>query len=78
MYSRPKRKFYAYSGLYELGKEPCGSDGRMLFELKTTLGAVNRCARVFKDKPFMLYTYTNFYDNKTFRLVYRENIGGIR
>ena len=38
----------------------------LLFELKTIKGAVRRCARIFKTNKFELFTYNNFYDNKTF------------
>jgi len=62
-------KFYAYLGSQELGKEPLGTFGKMLFELKTRQGAKNRCRRIWGDKEFRLYTYTNFYNDSTFKEV---------
>jgi len=47
--------------------EPCGSDGKMIFELKTVQGAIRRCTKLYTEKEFKLFTYTNFYDNKTFK-----------
>ena len=63
-------KFYAYKGNYELGKEPLGTFDKMMFELKTTKGALRRCYQCFKT-DFRLYYYSNFYDNKTFKEVKR-------
>lgn len=62
-------KFYAYKGDYEIGHEPCGTEGKLMFELKTTRGAIKRVRGIFKSSPFKLYTYTNFYDDNTFRVV---------
>lgn len=64
--------FYAYAGTATLGSEKLGTDGRMLFELKTTPGAIRRTRRAFAGQPFTLYRFTNFYNNATFRLVHRE------
>jgi len=62
-------KFYAYKWDVPLGTEPLGTDGKLLFELKTVRGAMNRCKRYLKTSDFRLYTYTNFYDDKTFKQV---------
>lgn len=59
-------KFYAYI-MDKDGKEPFGTANRLLFTLKTINGATNRCFRIFKGKPYKLFSYTNFYDDKTFR-----------
>ncbi len=58
-------KFYAYKPTKE-GKEPLGSMNCILFELKTIRGAKARAKRNFKDN-FKLFSYTNFYDDKTFK-----------
>jgi hypothetical protein len=59
-------KFYAFKGNHELGAEPCGTEGRILFELKTFWGA-RRKARALLGPVYKLFTYSNFYDDKTFR-----------
>jgi hypothetical protein len=66
-------QFYAYNSHAELGNEPLGTDGKLLFELKTYSGAVRRVQHCFKNTPWNLYTYLNFYDNSTFKLVQRSN-----
>lgn len=35
-------KFYAYEGRKTLGKEPLGSSGKMMFELKTVQGGFEK------------------------------------
>ncbi len=60
-------KFYAYLGGDHLGKEPCGCGDRYNWEdLKTVKGAIRRARRYFRGRPFSLYSYTNFYDDRTF------------
>lgn len=61
-------KFYAYVPT-QGGGEPTGTTNRTMFELKTLKGAIERCRRLFKRDDFVLQTYTNFYDNKTFKTV---------
>jgi hypothetical protein len=60
--------FYAYISHVELGHEPLGTDGRMLFCLKTTRGAIKHVSRQWKAK-WSLYTYSNFFDDSTFKLI---------
>jgi hypothetical protein len=60
-------KFYAYKPDSK-GKEPIGSIHRTLFELKTVDGAKNR-AKKRLGSGYKLYKYTNFYDDKTFKIV---------
>lgn len=59
-------KFYAYLP-NEDGKEPIGTENRILFELKTLKGAEMKCCKRFKTHKFKLFSYTNAYDIKTFR-----------
>ena len=70
--------FYGYVGTEPLGKENLGTDAKWLFKLKTANGAIQRMVRhvdtAFEKKPFMLYTYTNVYDNSTYTLVYRRDV----
>lgn len=63
-------KFYAYKGHAALGEEPLGTNNKLLFELKTVRGAINRARVAFGNDDFSLFTYTNMYDNKTY-----HNIG---
>lgn len=70
-------KFYAYTpdkkiDYSELKNEPVGTFGKSMFELKTINGAINRCKRIFNNNPFILYSYTNFYNDKTFKLIYEK------
>lgn len=59
-------KFYAYKGKEELGKEPLGTFNKQVIELKTINGAKRRCVNVWGN-DYKLYSFTNFYDNKTFQ-----------
>ena len=62
--------FYAYLGDAELGSEQVGSSGRMIIpDLKTASGAIRRCNKYWAGKEFRVYSYTNFYDESTFRRV---------
>ena len=62
--------FYAYLGNAELGSEPLGSFGRMVIaDLKTARGAIRRCNKYWAGKEFRVYSYTDFYDDNTFRRV---------
>jgi hypothetical protein len=60
-------KFYAYKPRAD-GKLPLGTTGRTLFELKTVGGAKKR-ARSVLGSNYKLFTYTNFYNDKTFKKV---------
>lgn len=70
-------KFYAYiprvgnfyKGHPKTGDSPLGSSNQLLFELKTIAGAHRRAKSVFKNRPYKLFTYTNFYKEETFRRV---------
>lgn len=61
--------YYAYVPTSE-GKEPIGTGNRMIMHLKTLRGAVNRAKKVWGEKSFVVKTFTNFYDEKTFKTVY--------
>lgn len=75
-----KSGFYAYEGNAPYGKERLGSAGRMIwmhahnkrgnpFTLK---GIKQRCEKLFADKGFMLYSFGDFYDDSTFKLVHKK------
>ena len=64
--------FYYYDSLVPLGKEGAGTQGKGMFhDLKTVKGAIRRL-RSYGYKEFSLYTYTKFFDDKTFKLVHKE------
>ena len=51
--------------------EPVGGDGRSINrDLKTLRGVVNRLKKAWPGKSFKVFTFTNFYDDKTFRQVH--------
>jgi hypothetical protein len=44
-------------------------EGRVIIrDLKTLRGAVNRMRKAYPGRNFKVFTFTNFYDNDTFRL----------
>ena len=62
--------FYAYIGDDDLGSEPLGSFGRMVIpDLKTARGAIRRCNKYWSGKEFRVYSFTDFYDESTYRRV---------
>ncbi len=62
-------QFYCYRGRAALGCEQLGTEGRaILRDLKTVSGAIRRARRFFGPQ-FRLYSFTNFYDDCTFREV---------
>lgn len=51
--------------------EPVGSGGRSIDrDLRTLRGVVNRLKKAWPGKSFKVFSFTNFYDNNTFRLVH--------
>lgn len=63
-------RFYCYKGDHELGKEPLGSADRMIWrDLKTIQGAVRRATRLWGAGGFRLFSFTNFFDDRTFKEV---------
>ena len=60
-------KYYTYKPTTQ-GWEPTGTSNRSLFELKTDAGAIRRARRLYGDTA-MVFKYTDFYDDKTFRRV---------
>ena len=71
-------KFYAYKPRTDgidhggpTGNAPMGTEGQLLFELKTKAGAIRRARRLL-GSSFVLFTYWNFYDDATFRRVHTE------
>jgi hypothetical protein len=66
-------KFYAYIPTVR-GKEPTGSANKLLFELRTIEGAIRRAKRILNTDNFQLYSYSNFYDNKTFKHHYSKPV----
>ena len=53
--------------------DPIGTDRRTIDrDLKTVRGVVRRLQKAWPGKSFKVFAFTNFYDDKTFRLVHRE------
>lgn len=67
--------FYAYLGSAELGKEPCGTSGKILLrhgEYKTLRGFMRHCIPdSWRGTPYRVYTFSNLYDNRTYTLIFR-------
>jgi len=60
--------FYAYIPTKD-GKEPMGTTNKLImYDLKTARGA-HRRARKYLGSKYLLFRYTNFYDDKTFHRV---------
>jgi hypothetical protein len=66
-------KFYAYIP-DEDGREPLGTNNKLLFELKTKKGAFNRTKRIFESENFRLFWYTNFYNDSSFHRIFDESM----
>lgn len=55
---RPYKRFYAYIP-DKNGYEPTGSTGnRITFKLKTRMGAIKRCKRIFNSDFFIMFSLT--------------------
>ena len=53
--------------------EGLGTEGKSIDrDLKTLRGVRNRLRKVWGGKSYKIFTFTNFYDNSTFRLVHVE------
>ena len=51
--------------------EPVGGSGRAIDrDLKTIRGVVRRLEKAWPSKSFKVFSFTNFYDDSTFRLVH--------
>lgn len=64
--------YYAYKGTAKLGMEPVGSSDRMLWRSKTRNYALKQAKLLFGKGPYKFYSFLNFYDNRTFQLVYEQ------
>ena len=62
-------KFYAYIPRLD-GSEPCGTINACLIELKTVKGVVKQAVRRLGTNKIIVKSYTNLYDDSTFKIVY--------
>ncbi len=67
-YAYIPRKGHFYSGHPKTGDAPLGTEHQLLFELKTTEGALRRARRIL-GRNCKVFRYTNFYDESTFHQV---------
>ena len=64
--------FYVYNSVVPLGKESLGSEGKHIWrDLKTLKGAIRR-AESYGYTEFSIYSFTNVYDDETFKLRYKR------
>ena len=57
--------------------EPLGSGGRSIDRGRMTLAAViNRNRKVWPGQSFKVFTFHNFHDDRTFKLVHTERAPG--
>jgi hypothetical protein len=64
--------FYSYKGVETLGNESAGSEGKHITkDLKTLKGVINRM-KSLNYEHFKVYSFTNFYKNSTFKLLYEQ------
>ena len=54
----------------KLNKHGIDTEDNMLIELKTNKGAIKR-AKLYLGERIVLYSYTNLYDYKTYKLIYK-------
>jgi hypothetical protein len=55
--------------------EPIGSYGRAIDrDLRTVRGVVRRLEKAWPGRSFKVFTFTNLYDDKTFRLVHTHRV----
>ena len=65
--------YYTHKGTMPLGQEGLGTSGRYIDkDLKTLRGVINRNIRQRRLNSFTIYTFTNIYDNNTYKKVYQQ------
>lgn len=64
-------KYYAYIPI-EDGREGCGTENKVMFESKGNRYALGMAQRRLGTSNFVLCSYTNFYDDKTFKTIKGE------
>lgn len=65
--------YYTHKGTMPLGQEGLGTSGRYFDrDLKTLRGVINRNLKQRRLNSFTIYTFTNIYDNNTYKKVYQH------
>lgn len=64
--------FYCYKGTHPLGEEPIGTADRYIYRNRKSLVILIRRLLSYGWTTFSIYTFTNFYDDSTFKLVYKQ------
>lgn len=60
--------YYIYNEAVPLGKETCGTFGKHV-RRNCTIRKVKNILKSYKYKEYSVYSFTNFYDNKTFKKI---------
>ena len=64
--------YYTYLGNEEIGKEILGSEGKFINRNVKRFNKTTTYKLLQKADIFRVYTFTNFYDYKTFKLVMKR------
>ena len=65
--------FYLYNESVELGNERCETLGKHIFR-NCTIRKVNNFVKRINYTNYSIYSFTNFYDNSTFKLIKRTSL----
>lgn len=60
--------YYLYKGTAKLGNEQCGTEGRHIF-FNCTIKKVINTLKELKYRHYSIYSFINFYDDNTFKLI---------
>src|ERR1700749_1254461 len=65
--------FYAYIP-DEKGQEPTGTENRKIIHLKSLQAVIKQINQMpkWKNSPYKVFTFTNFYDKNSFKLIYEN------
>lgn len=64
--------FYTYLGNEEIGREILGSEGKFINKNVKRFNQTVTYKVIQKADKFRVYTFSNFYDYKTFKLVMKR------
>jgi hypothetical protein len=64
--------YYTYLGNEEIGREILGSEGKFINKNVKRFKQTATYKVIQKEDKFRVYTFSNFYDYKTFKLVMKR------